>query len=356
MPVYRCSDFDNHFFYAHFLGECGVPRRLNRESGIALVLTLWVVTILMVTATYFAYGRRWDSRVASYFKESTFSYYLARSAVAKIRVLLADEGETRGYEDFKLVTGSLEMPEEEIGGGYMSAKVSDLEAKINLNRAPFQVLRSLLINTGCAFEDAENIADCILDWRDTDSERRASGAEDEDYLGLPNPYPCKDAPFDTVDELLLVKGMTEQIFYGDSTLTGIRDETHKGGGTFLGLRNYLTVFGRGKVNVNTADIIVLEAIPGISEETARYIINKRDQESEGFKNMNEVITLLEQGGDSKESARSIRSSLSIYSYYFLIEATGRLGVTESRIETVIYRYGKNSRILPRIVSWKELSW
>jgi general secretion pathway protein K len=332
-----------------------VIRALNRKAGIALVLTLWVITILMVTATYFAYGRKWDSRVASYYKESTFSYYLARSAIAKTRILLSNEGEIPEYEEFELIGGFLEIPREELGGGYIGGTVTDLEARVNLNKAPFQLMRSLLINTGCEYEEAETIAGCILDWRDADSERRANGAEDDDYLGLPNPYPCKDAPFDTVEEVLLVQGMTEQIFYGDSTLAYMKDEPYDGNAVYLGLKNYLTVFGRGKVNVNTAELVTLEAIPGVDEDLARYIISKREKQPEGFKNISEVTALLEQSGEGRENTRSIRSNLSVYSYYFLIEATGSIGVTETRIQTVIYRYGKNSRILPRIVSWKELS-
>jgi len=332
-----------------------VIRALNKESGIALVLTLWVVTILMVTATYFAYERRWDSRVASYYKESTFSYYLARSAITKTRILFAKEGEITGYDQFEHIGSYLEIPEEEIGSGYVSTTVTDLEARMNVNRVSLQLLRSLLMNTGCEYEEAESVADAILDWRDSDSERRANGAEDDYYMGLPNPYPCKDSIFETIEELLLVKGVTEQILFGDSTLAQQRDVPYNGGGAYLGLRNYITVFGRGKVNVNTADLLILKSIPGINEEAARYIISKRDQESEGFKNISEVSKYLEETGVNKEFSRTIRSSLSVYSYYFIIEAMGRVGVTETRIKAIIYRYGKNSKILPRIVSWQELS-
>ncbi|MFQ6104237.1 MAG: general secretion pathway protein GspK [Candidatus Glassbacteria bacterium] len=327
----------------------------KREAGIALVLTLWVITILMVTATYFAHGRRWDTRLASNFKESTFSYYLARSAVAKTRVLLANEEEELTGRGFDFVDGILEIPEEEVSGGYMSAVVSDLERKVNINKAPFQLLRSLLINTGCDFEEAERLADCILDWRDVNEERRANGAEDEEYLALPDPYPSKDAPFDSVEELLLVMGMTPEILFGDSALAIMRGEEYGGGGQYLGLLNYVTIYGRGRINVNSADMVVLKSLPGIDEETARYIINRRSEENGEFKNISEITSYLERGGASGDLNKNFRSTLSVHSYYYSVKALGKVGETETRLEAVIYRYGKSSRILPRIVAWQELS-
>ncbi len=337
-----------------------IRKRMNdkartKQRGIALVLTLWVITILMVSATYFAYGRKWDARVASYFKESTFSYYLARSAVTKTRVLLAFNTDDPTTEEFEFLDGQFRMLEEEVFGGSMGAVVTDLEGRVNINRADFQMLRSLLINTGCEFEDAEVIADCILDWRDADQERRVNGAEEEEYRAVPTPYPIKDAPFDSVEELLLVLGMTEEIFYGDSALAAKNGREYDGNGAYLGLRNYVTVYGRGRINVNSADILVLKSVPGIDDETARYIVNKREQQEKEFENISEITKLLEQGGASGELAKSFRRLLSVHSYYLSVEATGRRGSTETRLQAVIYRYGKNSKILPRIVSLKELS-
>jgi type II secretory pathway component PulK len=157
-----------------------------------------------------------------------------------------------------------------------------------------------------------------------------------------------------VEELLLVMGMTEEIFFGDSALAVMRGEEYQGGGTYLGLKNYVTVYGRGRINVNTADLKVLKSVPGIDEEMARYIISKRSGGKGEFENVSEVLSLMEEGGQSGELSRSFRSSLSVHSYYIAVEALGKIGSTETKLRAIIYRYGKNSKILPRIVAWQEI--
>ena len=93
------------------------------ERGVALLLTIWVITILMVTATYFAYGSRWDMRLAAYYEESTFSYYLAKSAVTKARFFLSDETLFPEWAEFEILPGTFELPQEEKAGGRMSSVV-----------------------------------------------------------------------------------------------------------------------------------------------------------------------------------------------------------------------------------------
>jgi hypothetical protein len=74
------------------------------------------------------------------------------------------------------------------------------------------------------------LAASIIDWRDTDSDVTAGGAEDEYYLLQPTPYHCKNGPFETVDEILLVKGASEDLLYGEDTnLNGLLDPQENDG-------------------------------------------------------------------------------------------------------------------------------
>ena len=68
---------------------------------------------------------------------------------------------------------------------------------------------------------ADIIVDSILDWKDADDLHRLNGAESDYYLSLPNPYRAKDANFDTLEELLLVRGVTPEILYGGGETKGI---------------------------------------------------------------------------------------------------------------------------------------
>lgn len=91
--------------------------------------------------------------------------------------------------------------------------------------------------------------DAILDWIDADEEPRPNGAENDFYGALEVPYGCKNAPMDSVEELLLIKGITPELFFGN----GDMDQ--------LPLNELFTVRGErhGRVNINTAQPEVLQA-------------------------------------------------------------------------------------------------
>ena len=131
----------------------------------------------------------------------------------------------------------------------------DEERKVNVNNADVEILQNLLKGVGHLQEgDAEAVANAIADWRDEDEERREGGAEDYDYQGLTNAYESKDAPFESLEELLLVKGMTPELF---KTLSP-----------------YLSAHGSGKINVNTSPPQVLFAL-GLSEQGVDQMVAYR---------------------------------------------------------------------------------
>ena len=103
---------------------------------------------------------------------------------------------------------------------------------------------------------AEDLAYCVIDWRDTDSafEHPSYGAEEDYYNHLDTPYACKNAPFEVLDELRLVKGMNSAVF----------DK----------IKPSVTIYGNARVNVNTASKEVLLAL-GLEERTVDKIVNYR---------------------------------------------------------------------------------
>lgn len=124
--------------------------------------------------------------------------------------------------------------------------ITDEERKLNLNTMPVEVLQRLLQVAGGVMDvEAAALANAIVDWRDEDQEPGKGGAEDFYYLGRNPAYECKDDDFENLEELLLVKGMTPELF--------------------MRLSPFLTVYGSGQLNVNTASETVLRAI-GLSEQ------------------------------------------------------------------------------------------
>jgi type II secretory pathway component PulK len=93
--------------------------------------------------------------------------------------------------------------------------LQDEERKINLNMANTQVLSRLLEHAaGLSHSDAEELAYCIIDWRDSDSffQHPQYGAEDSDYKTEKFAYESKDSKYEVIEELLLVSGMNQEIY------------------------------------------------------------------------------------------------------------------------------------------------
>lgn len=102
---------------------------------------------------------------------------------------------------------------------YIRLGITDEASKINLNTATgAQLLR--LVRVAVADNEEiipQDIVNAILDWRDADKIPRgeAGDTEGEYYRRLPKPYRVKNGPFETVEELLLVKGVIDEILYGE---------------------------------------------------------------------------------------------------------------------------------------------
>ena len=90
--------------------------------------------------------------------------------------------------------------------------IDDEGGKIDLNAASEELLASLFRVVGVVPKEAEALAAAIADFRDDDHDRRANGAEDRDYARDKSMEGAKDAPFQVIEELLQVKGMTGTLY------------------------------------------------------------------------------------------------------------------------------------------------
>jgi type II secretory pathway component PulK len=144
----------------------------------------------------------------------------------------------------------------------------DESGKLNLNTAIYTNLIKLPNMT-------EELADAIVDWRDEDDDPEDAGAESDTYLRSEEPYYAKNSPFETVEELRLLNGATEEVLYGEDTNgNGILDPNEDDGDTSLpldngdgkldfGLLEYVTVFSReGTLQTNGEPRLVLPALAG----------------------------------------------------------------------------------------------
>jgi len=133
--------------------------------------------------------------------------------------------------------------------------IIDEERKLNINKAEADEMGRLFRQVTQLSEwEANSLAASIVDWRDEDKQPLTGGAEEDYYRGLSSPYACKDAEFELTEELLLIKGMDPDIF--------------------ARVKGYITVYGQGGVNINTASEQVLTSL-GLNETLIYKIISFR---------------------------------------------------------------------------------
>jgi type II secretory pathway component PulK len=176
------------------------------------------------------------------------------------------------------------------GNGSFLYGVIDETGKININALmrldpSGQIAHDVLLQLP-PLQGREDIVNAILDWIDPDESERTSGAESNAYSSLG--YQSKNAPLDSLEELLLVQGMTPQILWGnDRNRNGVIDpEEDDGSGNGLGLASYITVnsreqnldsSGNPRIYLNQSDLNNLwnQLSTAVGEDLANYIVAYR---------------------------------------------------------------------------------
>jgi general secretion pathway protein K len=190
-----------------------------------------------------------------------------------------------------------------LGPGRISVTITDMERKWDINlvanpRNPQkEILQKALAEVGVTdAEQSSTIIDSILDWINPSETAGFNGAKSDYYLHLNPPYFCKNGPIDDISELLLIKGITPEIYWGSNSTNHPQSAYQQhGGGAFnsanmnksgagfrdsdqpqypVGLLELFCAMG-GKLNINTASAKTMQLIPGIDEAIAAHIIEER---------------------------------------------------------------------------------
>ena len=162
--------------------------------------------------------------------------------------------------------------------GEVRVKVETDSSRIDLNGADEKMMGAMFASMGIEPDTNNALVDSILDWRDADDVARPNGAEINDYgssfVGgkkLP-----RNAPFGDMQELMLVKHMTPEIYFGGVTFDPNTNRNQK----TIGLRDVATVgSGSNLIDVNTAPFEVLAALPGMDRSVAANIVAEREKNS-----------------------------------------------------------------------------
>ncbi len=240
------------------------------ERGIALIVVLLVMAIVGVVGAEFAYSMRLEASAVRAYRDGVIALHLAEAAIAQAtRELVADATyvamDDQGRLTFHTGTPPLplpHLPREQVAfpGGRFSYRITDEEARLNVNTAPPEQMERLLLGLGLDKSVRDVIGDSLQDWRDANEEHRLNGAESDYYLALPVPYRSHNANLDSVAELLQVRGVTPEIYRGTAGAPGLVD--------------LLAVHATGQVNINTASPAVLRAL-GLAEAQVVEILQAR---------------------------------------------------------------------------------
>ncbi|MCX5702231.1 MAG: type II secretion system protein GspK [Candidatus Omnitrophica bacterium] len=278
-------------------------------KGSILLIALWSLCLLSTFAVILGYGVRQKIMLASRLDDRAKLSLIAEAgivrAIAEVKRELPKSYDAINdywsinidtFKDIPLGDGRFNVYNEYINdiSGLMETRFGlvDEERKININTAESRIIKNILrfaLNIDEML--AQQLAASIVDWRDSDSELSipSGSAEDAFYNDLQYPYEAKDANFESLDELLLVKGITP--------------------GIFEKIKDYITIYGTGRVNVNTASKFVLLSV-GFTEDIVDKIITVRSGDDGILGNADDIFF------DSSSSV-----AVKLNQFYALNEAT-----------------------------------
>jgi len=318
-------------------------RRSPRSKGLVLIVVMVVIVLLSLGAYTFSEYMVIENAAATFHGKTVQARALADSGVEFVSVLLGDRTQisTIGlFHNPSLFQGHLLINSLQAGGrgrftviapveGDASARnvrfgLIDESSKLNLNTIASLMAASEALSaanglansqaSGSGTEEEEGtglanplmgipgmtleISEAIFDWIDEDDDQRDNGAENEIYQSLTPPYQCKNDKLETLDELLLVRGVTPQLLFGeDANRNGLLDPNENDGALTAPLDNadgmldrgwaaYLTVHSRElnlqtdrtpriDVNSNTLSDVYDKLEDEMSEEVAKFVVAYR---------------------------------------------------------------------------------
>lgn len=279
----------------------------SSQSGIALIIVMICIAVLATLAAAFAYRMNVENRLVRNSNAEGRFYRLAMSGVDYCKAALnasatCPEEVWAGRLQSGCSNGIIDVIQYEMNLGYGRFKweMTDLERRANINNADQPMLEQAMRLLGVDAGDSGPIIASILDWIDRDKNPHISGTESDYYESLDPPYKAKDGFMDDLSELLLVRGVTPEL-YGLEGATppppppSLREE--------LGfdeqriprakLKELFTPISAGQININTASAEVLQLVPFIDENIAQRIIWCRNGQDTGqptpFRNPGEAL-------------------------------------------------------------------
>lgn len=308
---------------------------MTNQRGVALIVVILIVSVIVALTIRMNRDMRSEVYEAANLSDQIRLNYVSKSGIyAAQALLLADKNDFDALSEDWANTEMLSLKSEEFfDNASFKLLIEDEGGKIPLHHlvagnaynVPVRDM-TLRLLTGPYFrleqETAEELVDSLKDWMDADSETTGRGSEAN----------AKNSPFDCIDELLMIKGVSRELFYGSER--------------FFGLANCLRVSGDVKINMNTAPKPVLRALSDkMTAEAVDGIDKYRRDEKNPVSNPGWYSNVPEAAGMNIPAG-----SISVKSDTFRIRADAMQGRMTRRIVAVINRNTSTKKITT--LSWR----
>ena len=308
----------------------------GRERGFVLLAVLLVLTLLAVVVTELAFSARLEASMVRSYRDGVLARHLAEAGVQQAIREIATPAQVAALDEtgqlvfYRVLPGqttptrlpALPRVRVALGAGEFSYRLADESARLGLNTPAPNRFARLLDALGVDASERDIIVDSLQDWRDADELARLHGAESEFYLALPVPYRGRNANLQDVAELLQIRGVTPELFWGAGDRPGLGD---------------LVTAAAASVNLNTASPFVLKAL-GLSDAEIADVVQTRAH-----------------APYPSVPGRFAGRGLAVGSSVFRVEAEGRVaGVVRSRVVAVVQRGRRNAPLEATIVSWRPV--
>ncbi len=328
----------------------------NCRHGFALIGVLLIIALLAAFIIEFNYESRIKLHLADNYNRSNQALNNADAGIA-IAIAALKQNDTLLTNDNtrSIFTGSLEIPIED---GTCTISIAEESGKININalctpdgkiiQSRVEQLLRLIDNmnkqSGRDTPISYSIVPAIIDWVDSDDDvtmlpfirGQNSGAETNYYQKLNEPYHCKNATFDVLSELLLVKGMTKELFYGRS------ENVNTSVKSLPGIGQYLTIYGDGKININEASSMVIQSLSeNMSQPLAQNIVEQRQ-----FRRYLNIEQLKQVQGMTSEVYDEISPAITVKTkdIYYIVTAKGVVEDFEQVVKVVLRKNPSTSNV------------
>jgi general secretion pathway protein K len=273
---------------------------LNNNRGMALLLTVLIISLILILTLRFNTAMRSSLTSASNLQDNVALNHMAKSIFNAARAVLSIDAAESSFdslhEDWANLTAASQYFSMFFDQGQGGINVIDHSGRLQINsliaannagndagndnvwavnEEQEKTWSKLLSAEEFELDDEEvtGIIEALIDWIDEDDEPLGfGGAESSYYQGLEKPYTPRNSPMEFVEELLLVRGITPELYYGTDEIPG--------------LATLVTPYGTdGKVNINTADPLVLGALSEeIEPDMVDSMLAYRDYEDSDLSN------------------------------------------------------------------------